>query len=152
MNNNLKSLARKENWPILLDEFIKEYEYRDFKWGENDCCLMIIDWINRSTGSTVGEFFIGKYSTKQGAYRKMKTFCNGGIKETFDKIAIEWACESIMPLMAQRGDVIIVNELHEDGIYRDAGGICIGRFVLVLSPEKGTIKLPLSSIKYAWRI
>jgi hypothetical protein len=148
----MDTLTRKENWPSLLHNFVIEYEKKEFCWGKIDCCMMMFDWIEYCTGTNLSTPYKGKYSTKIGAIRLMKKLHNGGVLHSVSDYFKKLNIKEIPSLMAQRGDVVIVNELQSEGNYDDVVGICIGLHVIVLSDSNGLHKLPLSTIKKSWKV
>ena len=131
---------RKHNWPELLNVFIKSRKDVPFEWGKQDCCLFACDLVKEMTGVDYASDFRGTYNNVAGALTILKK--EGGVKQ----LAINsWGVE-INPLMAQRGDVVLVQGEHGNSL-----AVCIGQSI-VATGENGLVSLPLRSAICAWRI
>lgn len=53
---------------------------RPFAWGDCDCCLWVCDWIASVRGVDPMASWRGRYSTKRGAYRRIRR--GGGFQPT----------------------------------------------------------------------
>jgi hypothetical protein len=150
-------LRRREDWPRRLVEFLEAAHGRPFSWGTFDCCLFACDAVEAMTGVDPARPFRGRYRTRRGAYAALKRFtgsrhCRGGLKETAERIAGELGMPEVRPLMAQRGDVVLIESAP--GERGDALGIVdmTGRHVSVVAPDSGYRRLPLAAAERAWRV
>lgn len=94
---------RVDNWPSLLSEFIERSLHAPFEWGKRDCCLFAADAVRAMTGEDYAAEFRGRYRTARGARQVLAAF--GGVAGIMGRCGLE----EINPLMAQRGDVVLVN-------------------------------------------
>lgn len=131
-------MVRKDNWPILFSEYLKERMKMPFEWGKNDCMNFVAKGVEAITGCDFFATYDG-YSTEEEA----KVFIDekGGIVAM---ISEHLGPGHRNPLLAHRGDVVIVKRPEITGGLVDDSGSKIA----VVS-EQGLIRLPLSS---AWRI
>jgi hypothetical protein len=130
-----------------MDGAIRQAMGRPFAWGRHDCALFACDVVKAMTGVDMAWGLRGEYRTARGAYGLLKRLCGGGLREFAQLTAARLGKEAVPPLMAQRGDVVLVPV--QDG---EALGICSGRHVLVASKEGGLLPIPVSSAVAAWRI
>lgn len=143
-------LKRAEHWATReLHDFLIAREKTPFAWGTNDCALFAADAIQAMTGADIATDFRG-YSTEIGAFRKIRSVAKG---ETITD-AMAWCAEKFdmpewhSPLMAQRGDLVAV----EDTGRLVAGIVHLnGRHVVVVG-ETGLKRLPVTATKRAWKV
>jgi len=57
---------RVPDWPARLDRFLQERRERSFQWGDHDCCLFALDWVEAATGVRLAEAR-GLYQDAEGA-------------------------------------------------------------------------------------
>jgi hypothetical protein len=131
-------------------QFLASRKNTPYKWGTNDCAMFAADGILAQTGTDIAADFRGKYTDESGAYTAIKEVCGGS---TVEDAAVYCAQKAGMtelqhPLMAQRGDLVIV----ENDRKRIAGLVHInGRDVAVVG-DKGLIRVPITNVKRAWRV
>jgi hypothetical protein len=128
-----------------FDAFLRERENAPFAWGSNDCALFSADAIHANTGTDIAADFRGKYTTELGALRAIQEVAGGTtIVDAVAYCANKHAMtEHIHPLMAKRGDLVIVANagalicgvVHLNGIH------------IVSVSETGTVRLPLADAK-----
>lgn len=131
---------RYENWVERLYSFVDEMSDKPFAWGEHDCCLFAAGAIFAITGHDYAFGLRGTYSTEKEAYHLIKKM--GGIKSIVGKAL----GDEIKPLMAQRGDLVLI-----DGEHGDTLGICLGASC-VAPGEFGLTYLPFNRAISAWRV
>ena len=122
-----------------LTDFIAAKKDIPFEWGKNDCCLFACDAVKAMTGIDYSTPFRDKYLDEAGATQLVTAA--GGIRA----IATAALGAEIKPLMAQRGDVVLIESP------RPTLAICMGSEVVAPGPEG----LEYRSIKpavAAWRI
>ena len=141
-------MQRLNNWEQLLAEFIAKNKNTSFQWGVFDCCLFACDAVLTITGVDMAQDFRGKYTTAKEAYEFVKNFAGDGLAELVAKRAQELGITEIKPLLAQRGDVVLVNK---DG--HDSLGIVglDGRFALCAA-IKGLTQVLVKDCRKAYRI
>lgn len=132
---------RYENWPERLNKFISDNNKKPFTWGEHDCCLFAANAIREITGFDYAEELRGSYSTIKEAVVILNKI--GGVK----KLASSYLSEEINPMMAQRGDLVLI-ETDEHG---ETLAICIGD-KCVAPGMTGLQFAKMSTALTAWRI
>jgi hypothetical protein len=144
-------LVRKEHWDTrFFHPFLLERAKVPFSWNGNDCCLFTADAINSITGVDIAAELRGKYKTKIGALKAIKSVTGGSTTEdavayVANKHGLE---EYPTPLLVKRGDLVLVQNgddlisavLHLNG--REAVSVA----------EEGLVILPITSVKRAWRV
>lgn len=125
---------KKENWPILLDQYLTESKTKTFEWGKFDCCIFATDWILLATDIDYFEPYRGKYDSMKSAYKLIGRNLDTLVSEKLRGLPIAFA---------QRGDVVACQtEL----------GIALGVFDGTdgwFTSEEGLITKPIC---LAWRI
>lgn len=132
-------VTRKENWPILLSEYLTERRKMTMEWGKHDCMAFVAKGVEALTGH---DFFkdYSDYNSAESA--KTMVDANGGITGIICKCLGHNGSRNI--LTAKRGDVVIVKTPEVVGGLVDDSGANI-----VLITAQGLIKLPLQR---AWRV
>lgn len=134
-------IKRQPDWPTKVGLFFAQNAARPFEWGSWDCALMAADTMQEMTGHDFAAPLRGKYHTAAGAMAL--------IKPEGDLIGL---VTTLMgqpmdnPLMAQRGDLAVVNN---EG--RQAAGIVWGAGV-VAAGQHGLVTVPNSSVLAIWRV
>lgn len=136
---------RIDSWPEELQKYIDSHVSSTFEYGSLDCALFASNWVKIATGFDPAKEFRGKYSTKSGSLKQLKSV--GGsfnLFEVFDKIMIV-RCDV---LKAQRGDVIGLVENGDQAL-----GICVGSRVVALG-ETGISFYDIQdkAVRTAWRV
>jgi hypothetical protein len=145
------SLPKKEHWHTrAYHTFLLERARVPFQWGVNDCALFAADGIRAIAGVDIAEDFRGKYDDEAGAFELIKTVTGGttvadAAAYCADKHGLR---ERVHPLMAQRGDLVVVESL---GMLISGLVHLNGRHVVVAA-EKGLNRLPIMSVKRSWAI
>lgn len=119
---------------------------RPFVWGENDCTLFACDLVEAATGVDYAAVLRGRYRTAAGAARALRRFAGGGLEAAAEKIAQDNGLEEVPPLMAQRGDFVLL-----DAAAGPALGVCLGATFIAAGPA-GAVSLPLKRARRAWRV
>lgn len=127
-----------------------------FTWGTNDCALFACDVLFAATGQDFAAPFRGRYRSARGAARVLKEFsglsaaglrrAGGALAATAAKIARDHGRPEVAPLMAQRGDMVLVET--EAG---PALGVCLGEAAAVAG-EAGMTMCPATLWRRAWRV
>lgn len=144
-------LTRTEHWATReYDQFLREHASDTFAWGTRDCCLTPADAIQAFTGTDIAADFRGKYSSEAEAFALIKSVTGGStVADAAAYCAtkhglVEW----MAPLMAQRGDLVVVSNGHQ----LIAGLVHLnGRHVVSMGPQ-GLIRLPVTAITRAWKV
>jgi len=133
------SPTRRHNWQSLLDALILDRTSRPFVYGTQDCCMFVCDCVEAITGHDPGADLRGTYTAEQGAQALVERL--GGVAA----IAADRLGEEIGPLLAQVGDVVLV---QFEG--RDTLAVCLGTRAAVPGPA-GLVMLPMRRALRAWR-
>lgn len=134
---------RREGWEQSLIDTIEAAKGRPFAWGEADCCLFVADAVAVMTGRDPAEKLRGRYSTEKGALRTL----GGDFAQAIEKLAAEFGLEEVPVAMAQRGDVVLL----ENGERMILGIIDTHGLICAMSAT-GVIQLPISQAVTAWRV
>lgn len=138
-------IQRHHDWRERLGRAIAEASSRQFEWGRFDCALHVCDCVKAITGVDPAETFRGTYSDEAGA----AAVHGDSLQEFVAKIAKQLELPEISPTMAQRGDVVHV----DNGTTQGALGI-VGldaRFAVCAS-DKGLVMVRLHRWKRAWKV
>ena len=117
-----------------------------FAWGRNDCATFACDIAEAVCGVDFAAPLRGRYHTRLGAARGLKRVAGGGFEEATVKLAQQHNLAEIAPLMARRGDLVLI-----DTDIGPALGICVGESIASAGPE-GVALVPLSGARRAWRV
>lgn len=93
--------SRLENWPELLDAYVRQHEHTPFAWGTHDCCTFAANWVLMITDHDPMAVWRGQYRTATGARRLIDGA--GGL----EPLLIGALGQPIAAGFAQRGDVIL---------------------------------------------
>jgi hypothetical protein len=159
------------HWQELLHNYFLRRENEAFKWGTMDCCLFACDAIRELTDVDLAADFRGKYDSLRGAVRTMKAFTTEATENTENGlpdvpisrspdeemdlveavavvIAKRFQIEEVPVLMAQRGDVLLLDSPLGKGL----GLLGLrGTHVHCAGPD-GVVDVPLQECLRAWRI
>jgi hypothetical protein len=118
---------------MKLPEYIQMHTNKPFKWGQNDCVLFAIGWLQLKTGKD----YLTEHKpwrTAREASKKLRDL--GGLVGLFNNNLI-----SIIPNMAQDGDLTVFD-----------GTACIfsGRHIVSVG-EGGLVFRDRCSATMAWR-
>ncbi|ATG77658.1 DUF6950 family protein [Pseudoalteromonas sp. 1_2015MBL_MicDiv] len=125
------------NVAAKLAAFINQRKCSPFKWGENDCCLFVADWVLFSTGNDVASDFRGKYQSEKGAFKQLFKQGLNNVESVFkDRLN-----PAIALSYARRGDIAVVEFKGEyvGGIVTVNAVVCVG--------ENGLVTLPMGVVK-----
>jgi len=133
-------LARRDNWPKLLAQFIEARRAQPFAWGSNDCCIFAADWVEICTGEDYAKTWRGRYTSAIGAVRFLDQA--GGLEALVDALGLN----RVAPQLAGRGDIIA----------QEAGrgvtlGICLGVTTAFVA-KTGLVFGQITNVETAWKI
>jgi hypothetical protein len=161
-------LSNKDDWQELLHNYLLRRQNEAFKWGTMDCCLFACDAVLELTGVDLAAEFRGKYDSLRGAMDTMWKFLVNLPVDQLEKfellgiamdelhlvesvahtIAVINGIEEVPLLMAQRGDVLLLDSPLGKGLgilgLRGTTAHCAG-------PD-GVVDVPLQECLRAWRI
>ena len=118
---------------------------RAFAWGDHDCCLFACGVVRDAGGVDYAAPFRDRYRTAAGAARALRRFGGAGLEASVEKITQDNGLEEVPPLMAQRGDFVLVDVAEGPAL-----GVCIGETFVAAGPA-GTVLQPLAAARRAWR-
>jgi hypothetical protein len=101
----------------IVDETLRRWRQKPFKWGQDDCMLSVGDYIALRGGLDVTGRYRGTYSTVTGAMRHVRRA--GGIPALIDLTGIPAVTGE-----PQRGDVVALCARDCEGDM--IGAICTG--------------------------
>lgn len=153
----MTQIAFHPHWQELFHNYLLRREHEAFQWGTMDCCLFACDAILELTGVDLAGDFRGKYDSLLSAVREMSIACSGAkigpapqdlVEAVAVKIAQQFQIEEVPVLMAQRGDVLLLDSPLGKGL-----GILglRGTHVHCTGPD-GVVDVPLQECLRAWRI
>src|SRR3546814_11847726 len=131
---------RREGWESALNALLEEAARQPFQWGVRDCALLACDAVAAITGDDPGKPFRGKYKTARGAAGALRRFAGGGLVKTVEKITAARGMPEIPALMAQRGDVVIIDAVLPSGTTADALGIVDMTGRVAVAPPDGLLR------------
>ena len=131
------------DWPVRFDHFLAARRERSFAWGDHDCCLFALDWIEEATGRRLAEVR-GLYRDAEGAAALLRERWNTGDLTALATLMLGAPLPS--PLLAGRGDLLAFR--HDDRVWL---GLCAGP-AGVAPGRRGLVMVPLSRAVAAWRI
>lgn len=158
MSENEIIRNRLPRWPEKFEEFLRGRLNTPFKWGRNDCCLLVADSIQVLTGKDMAGFFRGRYNTRAQAFKLIKEFCDGSIAELFEKIAEIYELPEIPASDMVVGDIGLIKAVPLDPIAGKLSNgltIAIKSFddMIMLSPGKDGLVLSKNpEVIKAWAI
>ncbi|MCW2255699.1 hypothetical protein M2263_001790 [Providencia alcalifaciens] len=130
---------RHPQWATRLPETLRAAMSRPFSWGEHDCCLFAADCAIAVCGVDIAEKVRGRYKTKSGALRVLKTEF-GNLEHGLSGFFVE-----ITPDKASRGDIVMF-----DGDDGKTLGVLWGSKLWAVT-ENGAMPVNHKPIK-AWRV
>jgi hypothetical protein len=168
----MTAIAFHNHWQELLHNYFLRRQNEAFQWGTMDCCLFACDAILELTGVDLAADFRGKYDSLLSAVRTMKAFTTEGTEDAEENrspdhlitgspddemhlvelvtetITAQFGLEEVPVLMAQRGDVLLLDSPLGKGL-----GILglRGTHVHCAGPD-GVVDMPLQECLRAWRI
>jgi hypothetical protein len=100
-----------------LEQFLKLWKNKPFKWGRVDCCQFAADAMLSLHGHPV---LLPKYQTERAAIRAIQAL--GGYGPAMQNAGLK---QRPSALQAMRGDVVVVRH-RAGGYFPDALAICTG--------------------------
>lgn len=138
-------MKRYENWPELLDDFLRERRESAFKWGENDCALFVADAVQIMTGFDIAAGLRGAYKTEGD----LIALFGDDVMKRFETIFENHLADYVDPIevsRAQRGDIVMWK-----GEIFSSLGICYGYHSFFTGPA-GVVAMPTLDSVRAWKV
>ncbi len=149
-------VPKPHDFPERLHAAIRARRDRPFEWGRNDCALFACDLLQAVSGIDFAAPFRGKYKSARGAARILKRYggaglpasarTTAGLEAVVEKIAEARKREEVKPLMAQRGDLVLLDMPEGPAL-----GVCLGAWVAAAG-ETGMVRVELREARRAWRV
>ena len=142
------SVIRLPDWPARLNALIERRRHMPFKWGLHDCCQFARAAVAELRGADPAAG-LGKklrpYKRCSGAALNLHRL--GGVE------ALPMACglEEMRVTMAQRGDVVLVDQVREPSRVGSALGICLGE-QSAFPAKRGLVFVATLECRRAWRV
>ncbi len=133
---------RHPEWEKRLVAVTEAHINTPLVWGKSDCLLTVADAVEAVTGNDPAKDIRGKYKSKTGAYRLIKS-------RGFDSLIVILAdrFEEVPASLAQRGDVgVFVNENGDQA----AGYFC--EYGFAVKGEDGLRFLPRTMAERAFKV
>lgn len=139
-------MARRQDWPRRLEEFLAAAERRPFAWGTWDCAVFAAASVEAVTGRNPFPGALGTYEDAKGARRFLRAGKWRSLEAAIDAVV---GNRRAAPLLAQRGDLVLT---AGDELGAAAGVVDMtGELLAVLSPA-GLVRVPLSVALAAWSV
>ena len=124
------AIERVQDWPILLDEYIRDHLNKPFTWGDNDCCLFACTAVQILTGIDPAESWRGKYTSREAALHLAQVRGCNTVYDIAKSMAAQYGFEEIMPGFASRGDIVCHTSTNPNGLGQTlavvGAGVCYG--------------------------
>lgn len=134
-------VTRRENWPILLSNYLEERRTAPFEWGVNDCLSFVSGAVAAITGYNFQDEYL-PYNTEELAQGMLDEY--GGVEGIISESLGHQGTDKV--LTAGRGDVVLYEATEGDtaGVVDDTG-----RYFCVIT-QRGLIRLPLTKASKVW--
>lgn len=130
-------MARIQNWPHALAEYLRARQTMPFEWGVHDCAHFAAGAVQAITGEIPA---FPRYKTQRAA---LKLIAQKPLRDR----AGELLGPEIPVLMAQRGDIVMVI----DPVNGPSLGVCFGENSVFTSRE-WLIQVPTAECWCAWSV
>ena len=134
--------ARRQDWPLRLNAWLDSMRSRPFAWGKFDCALGAADAVQAMTGVDYAVEFREAYFSKRNAAQLLSE--RGGLEALVTQVL---GAPLDVPLLAQRGDVVLV----DSGAEGPALAVVIGAQA-VAPGSQGAVFVPMAKWRKAWRV
>lgn len=141
-------LLRKQNWQLLLHEYLRTCRAREFHYGAFDCCLFVCDAIHAMTGVDVASPLREKYGSRKQAFRAIAKYAgHPSVQAVTERVTADHRMPEISPSLAQRGDVALITRNYDFSLALvglDGGILAAG--------ARGYERVPPLLAVRAWRV
>jgi hypothetical protein len=145
---------RVNDWQERLNAVVAKHQAMDGAWGASDCWTLTMDAVEAVQGERILPR-LSRYTSEAGGYR---LFARAGFKTVEE--ALESVLEPVPVLMAQRGDVGVIerDDVISSGVFTSAGFAV--RTIYGRTDTDGVEKfdgsdvkfLPISTVKTAFKV
>lgn len=98
-------MARRDNWPAILDAFIAERIDRPFSWASHNCALFAADWVKEATGIDPAAELRPRIFGPLSAMRILRDA--GGLTILVDEACTRHGWPTVPVAHANRGDLVL---------------------------------------------
>ena len=142
-------MTRFPDWQARLDRFLNENTARAFAYGSWDCSLFVCDAIQVMTGVDPAESFRDRYSKRYQAMRMIRSkYGSGSVRTVAMGVANELGFERCQPLLAQRGDLILIQRKTDYSL----GIVDLSGERIAVLAKNGIWRVPLETAMIAWHV
>lgn len=135
-------MQRRDDWASRLIAVIDAADRTPFAWGKQDCALFAADCVQAMTGEDFAAPFRGRYDTALGSVRALRMMGMASLEE----YVVHVLGETVAPMMAMRGDVVMVDTPEGKAL-----GVVAGIEAAVAGID-GLVMMPRDRWLCAWRI
>jgi hypothetical protein len=127
---------------LKLGLYLAELRHKPYQYGELDCNLFFIDWVDKVTNSNWAADIRGKYSDARSAYRFAKNYTSAP-----DLLALSGYTQ--VSGQHRSGDILLHQEQHHW-----TGWIVLMGVAYTVLPESGVVQTKIDRIENAqhWRL
>jgi hypothetical protein len=129
---------RIDGWDAALAALLDYWAARPFAYGEADCARFVAEAVAAQTGQDFYAPFLGKYKSKSGSVKALRTIGAGDLAATITAAL----GEPVHPAFAGRGDVVMM-----DG----NAGLCMGAVAWFVG-EAGLEQRATAACQTAWKV
>jgi len=133
---------RREDWTTRLYEFVYDPTNATIAWGTNDCVMFAANCARHITDQDPLEFTNETWSDESEAQEVLDRM--GGL---FAAVCSVLGPPIDNPLMAQRGDVALVEVSNTSFL-----AVHLGDRLVVPSKEQGLIEIKVSHARCVWKV
>lgn len=137
--------TRRPDWQQRLTALVVARMTWPFIWGVNDCTTFAADAVLQMTGSVLLPAGVPTWSNARQAFRTLRPM--GGLAQAVNATGLE----QVGPLLARRGDLVLLRAPARPGSMRAALGVCLGERIAA----PGLRSLTMASLTEgvtAWRV
>lgn len=144
------TLTRYPDWTQRLTQYVLQAMPAPFVWGQHDCVTFAATGVQVMTGVDLlaalrDDAGALPWTTPMEAYRVLQPL--GGLEAAVRSAGLV----EVPPLMAQRGDVVLVRGPRRKGSMRGAVGLCLGE--RIAAPAHNSLAMSrLGDGVKAWRV
>jgi len=147
-------VSRLDDWQIRFRATIAQWIDKEFIWGQTDCFCFAGACVEAMTGKNPLDPVLGKWKSKQGAYKYILSGIKGRNGEFYKANNLSgyislFGCEEKPVAMAQRGDIVLCDVNGNDctGVMSEDG-----KRVWVMCSPAGMALFPIQAGVKAWAV